>query len=225
MEAKLSDVKDSKAAALYCGSRSPGENSPMINTREPIKKQTLAANCITPTLMWRWKHIRIHGEGSLFYFYFLQNPIRHFHSSHYRRASIRGLLLNRWASARIIFNWVQFRKGWLVTSFSSLISWITKWQGHWGEGGEAAIYSEDKVFQPRFLYTPACRDQTLRLLCFTLRLNLSQFSVLACFSLTNWREDTQADAGDSWNWGRSLIKSSSSSFKCFETVSKALCFV
>lgn len=37
MDAKLSVLIGSKAVALYCCFRSPGENSPMINTREPIK--------------------------------------------------------------------------------------------------------------------------------------------------------------------------------------------
>lgn len=97
------------------------------------------------------------------------------------------------------------KKGWVLTSLPPLINWRAKWQGHWGGGGEAAVYSKDNTFQWRFLYTVACRDQTPRLLFFTPRLNLSQSSELGCFSLANWREDSQADAGYSWNWGRSLI--------------------
>lgn len=176
MDAKLSVLIGSKAVALYCCFRSPGENSPMINTREPIKKLSLAANCIKLTLMWCWKRIRIHGEGFLFYFYFLQKPTQQFQSSHYRLLSICGLLLNHWASTLIISNWLAAGesgftpcygvKGWVLTSFPPLIRWRAKWQGHWGGGGEASVYSKDNTFRRRFLYTVACRDQTLRLLFF-----------------------------------------------------------
>lgn len=47
MDAKLSVLIGSEAAAPYRCSGSSGENSPMINTREPIKNQTLAASCDT----------------------------------------------------------------------------------------------------------------------------------------------------------------------------------
>lgn len=174
MDVKLSVLIGSNAVALYCSFRNPGENSPMINTREPIKNQTLAANCITLTLMWHWKHIRIHGEGFLFYFYFLQKPTQHFQSPHYRLLLICGLLLNHWASTLIICNRLAAResgftscyseKEWVLTSFPPLIRWKDKWQGHWGGGGKAAVYSKDNTFQQRFLFTFACRDQTRRLL-------------------------------------------------------------
>lgn len=56
--------------------------------------------------------------------------------------------------------------------------------------------SEDKAFLQRL---QASIDQMANWPFFTVCLNLSQFSELGCFSLTNWREDLQADAGGSKN--------------------------
>lgn len=62
------------------------------------------------------------------------------------------------------------------------------------------VHSKDKAFQRGLLCTIACRDQNTKgcgVFCFfTLHWSLSQFSEFGCFSLTNWREDSQTDAGD-----------------------------
>lgn len=47
-------------------------------------------------------------------------------------------------------------------------------------------------------FTPLPAEIKHELPFFTPRLNLSQFSVLGCFSITNWRNDSQMQvAGDS----------------------------
>lgn len=90
MDAKLSVLIGGIAEALCCCFRSPGGNSPMINTREPIKKPDFGSQLHYPD-----PHVTLethqNPQRELFYFIFIScknqpSIFSHSTTSYYRSA-------------------------------------------------------------------------------------------------------------------------------------------